>query len=733
MSTLPRPTRRRPRLAVPLAAAVLGLSVLQAPSGTAAENTFPAACPWMDTSKTADQRAHLLLDASTLDQTLRWLVEQPANYPGVDDFEGGVSYPSQLPCTPQVQYTDGPDSVRGTDNVTVFPSQISMAATWDTSLARTKAAAQADEAFRNGKNVVLGPGVSSGRTPQAGRTGEYFGEDSLLSGTLAAAQINGLQDGNPDEPVMAVLKHYVANEQETNRETSSSNMDERTLREVYDLPFEIALSKSSPGGIMCSYNQINGVYSCENPLLKTNLKKELGFDGYVVSDWGSVHSTGKSLAAGLDQELNRPIYYSPDNLKAALGTDEITRAQIDEAALRVVRAYIQAGLFDHRLPSQPSSDVTTEAHRAVARQVATQGSVLLKNQGKILPLSSRVKKIAVIGPTASNTPTNGVSTRTVCFQANVWGLDCRNAVAPLDAITERAAQQGASVVHNDGSDPAAAAAAAKDADVAVVFGYNVIGELVDDADLTLDGNGDKLIDAVASANPHTVAVLETGSAVLMPWQSKAKGILEAWYPGQEQGNSLARLLFGDDDPSGRLPMTFPKSAADLPTSTEQQYPGVFPEGGTIRQVDYSERLKVGYKWYDSESIEPLYPFGYGLSYASFAYDNLHVKAVKGNKLEVTFKVTNTGRRTGTETSQVYLTLPRASGEPGKRLVSFQRDELEPGQHRQIRATIDAGSAAHPLSVWDPATDRWATPKGTYTVHAGSSSRDLRLERSITLH
>ncbi|MFD5752508.1 glycoside hydrolase family 3 C-terminal domain-containing protein [Streptomyces sp. NPDC127033] len=731
--------RRTTRLAIPVAAAAIGLSLLQAPGASptaSAATAYPAQCPWMDTTRNADQRAQLLLKASTLDQTLRWLVEQPANYPGVNEFSG-VTYAAQLPCTPQVQYTDGPDSVRVTEHVTNFPAQISLAASWNTDLARTKGAAQGDEAFRTGRNVVLGPGVASGRTPQSGRTPEYFGEDSLLSGTLAAAHINGLQKGDPDQPVMAVLKHYVANEQEDAREWSSSNLDERTLREVYDLPFEVALDKSEPGGIMCSYNQVNGIYACENPLLNENLKRQLGFDGYVVSDWNAVHSTGDSLAAGLDQELNRPIYYTPDNVKSALSAGEITRGQIDEAALRVVRAYIKAGLFDHPLPAQPENDVTSDAHRAVARQIATEGSVLLKNQDRILPLSSKAKKIAVIGPTASNTPTDGVSTRTVCFQANAWGLDCRDAVAPLDAIKERAAKTGATVVYDNGSDAASAAAAARSADVAIVFGYNVMGELVDAPGLALDGNGDQLISAVADANPNTVAVLETGSAVLMPWQNKVKGILESWYPGQEQGNAIARLLWGDDNPSGRLPMTFPKSLADLPASSPEQYPGTHPDGNPIRQVDYSEGLKVGYKWYDEEGIEPLYPFGYGLSYTTYSYDNLHAKLRKGaggakDRIEVSFTVTNTGRRTGTETSQVYLTLPSSSGEPGKRLVSFRQTELKPGEHRRITLTVDGGSADHPLSIWDTGQGTWTVPKGKFTVQVGSSSRDLQIRGSVVL-
>jgi beta-glucosidase len=389
----------------------------------------------MDTGKTPAQRARLLLRASTLDQKLRWLDEQSANNPTQTTFgpaSAPVTYPVQVPCTPVVQYTDGPDYVRGATGQTIFPAQIALASTWNGDLTYAKGAAQADEAFKSHRNVILGPGIASGRTPLSGRTPEYLGEDSLLSGNLAAAQTRGIQEGTPeDEPVLATLKHYVANEQELDRQTSSSNMSGRTLREVYDLPFRIAIAKGHPGSVMCSYNQVNGVYACENPILNNLLKTENGFDGYVMSDFGSVHSTGPSLYAGLDQELNRPIFYTPANIGAALDAGQVTREQIEEAAFRVVRAYISAGLFDHPLPATASTSSSTPEHMAIAQAEVEQGSVLLKNSG-ILPLTAASTTVAVIGPTASNTPTplpigaNGanvnVSARTVCAMGNLTGF-----------------------------------------------------------------------------------------------------------------------------------------------------------------------------------------------------------------------------------------------------------------------------------------------------------------------
>lgn len=697
-------------------------------------------CPWMNTHKSPEQRARLLLNASTLDQKLRWLDEQAANNPTQTTFSG-VTYPAQVACTPQVTYTDGPDYVRGATGATVFPAQIALASSWNPDLAYTKGAAQADEAFRSGRNVILGPGVSSSRTPLAGRTPEFLGEDPLLSGTLAAAGVNGIEKGNRDEPVMAVVKHYIANEQELDRQTSSSNMDGRTLREVYNMPFRIILSKSDPGGVMCSYNQVNGTYSCENPILDNLLKGDTAFDGYVVSDFGAVHSTAASLNAGLDQELNRPVFYTPANINAAIDSGQVTENEIDAAAFRVVRAYIAAGLFDHPLPTSPSTDISTVAHKAIAVAEAEQGSVLLKNASGTLPLSAADHSIAVIGPTASNTPNaNGVSAATVCAEGGPTPFGpaqnaCSDPVAPLDAITARAARDGATVTFNNGSDVTAAAAAASAADVAIVFGYAKQGEFTDRSTLALDDNGDALIAAVAAANPNTVVILETGTATTMPWLGTVKGVIEAWYPGDQQGTALAALLYGDVNFSGKLPMTFPKSLADTPEQTDAQYPGVFANGSTtrpagdntsIRQVSYSEGLAVGYKWYDSQHIEPLFPFGYGLSYATYQYSGARVSpATDGQRaVKVDFTVRNTGRVTGTETSQVYLTLPASTGEPGKRLVGFAQTTLRPGQSRHVSVTIDPQSGDLPLSYYDTATHAWTIAQGRYTVQVGSSSRDL---------
>ncbi len=903
-------------------------------------------CPWMDTSKSPDERAQLLLAASTFDQKIRWLDEQAANNPTQIVFSGVAYSGTQVPCTPIIQYTDGPASVSGAPGiVTAFPSQTALAATWDTALSRAKGKAQGYEAFHEHRNVILGPGLASGRIPMLGRTSEYLGEDSLLAGVMAGSMIRGMQD-NPNEPVEAVIKHYVANEQELDRNNSSSNIDERALHEIYALPFEVAIKEGNPGGVMCSYNQVNSTWACENSAtIGGILKTDIGFKGWVVSDFGAVHSTVPSLVAGMDQELNRPVYYKPISLTYAYTSGLISMAQIDAAAFRVVRSHFAAGLFDVPLPPAAEANVSTPQNQAVGLQVALEGSVLLKNKDGILPLSnaSHHLRIAVIGPTASISPTNGVSAVTACG-ATAPGVPC-TPIAPLDAITARAAQSGDTVVFNDGSNLDAAATAATGANVAIVFGYYREGEGSDLPNLSLvpqistglydpvvagdtnikvtsispitvgssiaidtgvnqeivkataigraaisttlpfaatagDTNiklqsmgglaagdalyidsganletvtvttvgtggattirsatnisatsipvvsitgfsigdtisidsganletrtvtnvssgfggasivvtpaltmahavgvpvagsgvtftpalsaahaagvsvrspgtgitftpalakahasgaavfssyGDDLISAVAAANPNTVVVLQTGGPVLMPWIDNVKGVLETWYAGQSMGTAIAQLLYGDVNPSGKLPSTFPKSMADLPTAgSTSQYPGIFTGTTTARQVSYLEGLQVGYRWYDAQNIEPLFPFGFGLSYTSFDYSDLKIQS-KDNGFEVSFTVRNAGSVTGTEVPQLYVGLPSGLGEPPKRLAGWSRITLQPGESQDVTLTVDPESSDHPLSYWDPATHQWMTPfGGTFNVMVGASSRDIRL-------
>ncbi|GAA4723139.1 glycoside hydrolase family 3 C-terminal domain-containing protein [Isoptericola chiayiensis] len=747
--------RRRRRALVPVALTaalvVAPLAAQAAPWGSspnAANASFPAECPWMDTSLSAGERAQVLLDHSSLEQKMRWLVEQPAVAPNQTEWSGGVVYPEQVPCTPDLTFANGAHGLSATGG-TAFPVPIAEAASFDPTLSTAKGAIVADEAHRGGYGVILGPGVAGGRTPLSGRTSEYYGEDPVLSGVLAAANIRGLEDTNPENNVVANLKHYVANEQELDRDLSSSNMDERTMQQIYGLGFEIATREGDPASIMCSYNQVNGVYACENEdLLTDEVEDRWDYDGFIMSDFGSVHSTAPSLDAGLDMELNRPIWYTPERLHAALDAGEITEEQIDTAAFEVVRAFIETGLFDN-VPERVSDDLITDESRALALEMAEKGSVLLKNDAGTLPLADGALDVAVIGPTASNEPTDGISAVSVCssylpFGGGGTSVPCPDPVAPLDAITERVEAAGGSVTFANGSDLDEVSDAAAAADVAIVFGHYRMGEFSDIEDLRLDAGGDELIQTVAAAADTTVAVTQTGSAVEMPWIEDVDAVLHTWYAGREMGTAISNLLWGDVNPSGKLPMTFPASLADTPTQTPEQYPGVFADGSTerndeeeIRQVEYSEGLQVGYRWYQAQGIEPLFAFGHGLSYTTFEYDKVKVtpqKVKEGRDVRVRFRLTNTGDVAGTEVAQVYVTLPDEAGEPFQRLVDFERVHLEPGEHRNVTITLseDELETRHLLEYFDAGSDDWVTPSGTFEVRVGAASDDLSEPVELTV-
>lgn len=743
------PTRRR-GAAITIAAALTLLSTAVVPAFdqlAAADGPDLSVCPWMDTTLTADQRAQLLIDASSQHQKYRWMNEHSANSPTQTVFSGGVTYPAQLDCTPRVVYANGAEGVHNRPGTTAWPAPIAIAATFNEELGETKAAMQGSEAFDGGNAVILGPGIASGRTPLSGRTPEYFGEDPVLSGVMGAAAVRGLEDGNPGKGVIANPKHFVANEQELDRQSSSSNIDERTLQELYVLPYEIAVRESDPDSVMCSYNQINGVWACENPIMHDDLKDRIGFNGYVMSDFGAVHSTAAALNAGLDQELNRPIWFTPTRLDAALAAGEITQEAIDEAAFRVVRAYINVGLFDNPVPSPGLTGVSTAEHKAVARELAEQSTVLLKNDD-VLPLSEG-PTVAILGPTASLLPNDaGVTAKRACaangFRGNAPLLNCDALVDPLTSITQRVEAGGGSVVFDDGDVPAEAAALAASADVAIVFGHIGMGEFSDITDIRLDHNGDALVEAVAAAADHTVVVLNSGTAVEMPWIDDVDAVLQAWYGGEQFGPALTGILFGDVNPSGKLPMSFPKSLADTPTSTPEQYPGIFSDGttvrpmaGEIRQVNYTEGLKVGYRWYEAENIEPLFAFGHGLSYTDFEYSKVNVtpKNSDGSKaIRVSFRITNTGTVAGTDVAQAYVDLPESADLPSQRLVGWERVTLKPGQHKNvtIELTPEDLDNRHLLQVWDVESDGWVTPTGTVSFRVGGASDDLSAPVSMTV-
>jgi beta-glucosidase len=601
---------------------------------------------------------------------------------------------------------------------TALPSGLAVAASWDPDVAYAGGRMIGGEARAYGFNVMLGGGVDLVREPRNGRNFEYAGEDPLLAGTMAGAAIAGVQSNH----IISTVKHYAYNDQETDRGAVNVVLDESAARVSDLLAFQLAFERGDPGSVMCAYNKVNGPYACESPFLLTQvLRKEWHYQGYVMSDWGAVHSAVDAVKAGLDQEsgfgLHRDDNYGA-KLSEALASGAVSEAQLDTMAGHILTAMFAHGLIDD--PVTGTTPIDFAASQDVARQAAEAGAVLLKNDGNLLPLAASAKRIVVIGGHADKGVLAGGGSSLV-YPGD--GPDGHNAVpglkptswpgpvmyypsSPLEEL--RKALPGATIDYIDGADPAAAARAAKGADVAIVFATQWAGESFD-VSLTLPDKQDALIAAVTAANRNTAVVLETGGPVLMPWNGKVKAVLEAWFPGRAGGLAIANLLTGKANPSGSLPVTFPASLAQLP------HPGDPPKG----EVTYSEGAAVGYKWFDKQNAAPLYPFGHGLSYTTFALGNLKVAAGPKGGMFAVVSLTNTGARPGAKVVQLYAS--HDGWEAPRRLVGFHKFTLAPGETQTAGIQIDPRL----LATWrtmDPAG--WATDRGDYTFSAGLSSRSL---------
>jgi beta-glucosidase len=514
---------------------------------------------------------------------------------------------------------------------------------------------------------------------------------------------------------MAQVKHLAVYNQETNRNTPADNaiVDTKTLQEIYLPAFQTSVQQGAASSVMCAYSTVNGTYACENPyLLSTALRQQFGFGGFVTSDWGGTHSTVASANAGLDQDMPGNQFYGTD-LSNAVASGQVSRATLDAMASRILTELFQFGVFDKALVGSPAQPATSAAHVSSARQLAEEGTILLKNSNNLLPLNAAtVGSIAVIGADASGSPqTAGGGSAAV---------NSSGTVTPLQGITSRAGG-GVAVRYNDGSSTSAAASLAATSAVAVVFVSTFEGEGSDLTSIDLPGNQNSLVSAVAAANPRTIVVVNSGSAVTMPWLSSVPGLFEAWYPGQQDGNAIAALLFGDVNPSGHLPVTFPQSLADVPANTTAQWPG------TNNQVQYSEGVDVGYRWYDAKNLTPMYPFGFGLSYTTFAFSNLQISALpQGGAATVSATITNTGGRAGADVAQLYVSQPASAGEPPKQLQGFARVDLQPGQSQLVRFPLTQRNLQH----WNTTSSAWTVDPGTYTIRVGDSAANLPLTGAL---
>src|SRR6266487_1550327 len=797
-------------LAVPAAAA--------ASQASAAAPADAASCPWVTSQAPVSQRVAQLMSQMSLADEISMVEGHGTSNPY-------VFYTPAIPalCIPAVGLEDGPAGVAdGLTGVTELPAGVALAATWDPSLAGRYGQVIGAEEYGKGASANLGPTVNIDRDPRWGRSFEALSEDPFLNASLDVPEIAGVQS----QDVEAQVKHLAVYNQETYRNTPADNViiDPRTEHEIY-LPSFYAAVKSGDASVMCSYAVINGSFACNDADLETSiLRDQWDFPGFVMSDYGALHST-QGAVQGTDQEQPFDTYYGTP-LQTAVQDGTIGKSVLNTMVQRVLTVMFQYKLFSQPRTGTTSATVTTPAHVALATSVAEAGTTLLKNAGSVLPLSSSGGSIAVTGPAADASPTYagggsayvlpsgtvsplaGIkaaagSGTSVAYQPGlpadtslpaIPSADLSPAYAPTPfggsyagtltapetgtyvlAITNPCGCYTSTYLSLDGKqiidDPStppvhtysvavsltkdqtytlairgassqllwgtpsalapginAAAAAAKTASVAVVVvSDDTESEATDRPSLNLPSAQDELISAVAAANPQTVVVVDAGAPVAMPWLPAVAGVVDTWYPGQTSGTALASVLFGQTDPGGHLPVTFPASLGQVPASTTAQFPG---NGSTVQ---YSEGIDVGYRWYDAKGITPLFPFGYGLSYTRFAFSHLSVSPgfKDGTRdVRVSATVTNVGHRAGSEVAQLYLGDPSPSGEPPRQLAGFQRVDLAPGASAQVSFTITPQEE----SWWDDSANGWTQTEGSYNAYVGDSSAltDLPLQGSFSM-
>jgi beta-glucosidase len=669
------------------------------------------------------------------------------------------SEPNQRLGIPAIKMADGPMGVRnwaGSSaitnapttapvNATAFPAGIAMASSWDVELVQTEGRIIAQQVKALGRDMILGPTVNINRTPLWGRNFEGYGEDPYVAARMAVAFIQGVQG----EGVIPSVKHFAANNQEFERHRIDEKIELRALHEIYFPAFRAAVEESGVWAVMSAYNKVNGRWCAESPfLLSETLKKRWGFKGFVISDWGSTYSTAGTIDAGMDLEMpggepmrnwlarpqtqkdgNGAGWLTEEKVLAAVGSGQVKQAAVDDSVRRILRVMFTAGLFDR--PHAGGGEVDTAEQRAAARRAATESMVLLKNEGGLLPLdSAKTRSVAVIGPCAAVARTGGGGSSLV---------RPKYAVTPLEGIKEGAGAQvqvsHALGVAMEGEDAGIDARAAREEAVAlaarsdatvVVVGYSsrLESEGFDRVSLSLPAGQDELIRAVAAVNKSTVVVVAAGAPVGMSrWIGQVPAVLYAWYGGQEVGHAVGDLLFGIAVPSGRAPVTFPRRIED--STAYGNYPG------EDLHVEYGEGILVGYRGFDRRRVEPLFPFGHGLSYTTFDYSGLKVSSptVKASDtVEISMQVRNSGTRAGAEVVQLYLrdvesSLPR----PEKELKGFRRVVLQPGQSQTLTFTLDRSA----MSFFDPGKQDWVAEAGAFEVLIGASSRDIRLRGSFT--
>ena len=718
------------------------------------------------TDEAAYKNAKLPVDERVADLLKRMTIEEKATMLAGSGWMESAAIPRL--GIPAIKMADGPIGVRswlGSSAITnaantpkitstSFPSGVAMAATWNPELVRREGQAIAQETKALGRDMILGPTVNINRVPLWGRNFEGYGEDPYLAAQLGVAYITGVQS----EGVIPSVKHYAANNEEFERHRIDEKIDERTLHEIYLPAFKAAVQQAGVWSVMSCYNLVNGHHCAESDyLLNEVLRKEFGFKNFVVSDWASTYSTAPTVNAGMDLEmpggpqlqhmLSNPRaqeqgssggWLVADKVLAEVKAGHITEATIDDNVGRILRVILLAGLIEH--PHTPGGEVDTPERQKIALEGATEGIVLLKNQNSLLPLDpAKIHSIAVIGP-------NALAARTGGGGSSLVRPD--HAISPLEGITKRAGSaiqiSSALGVGMEGEDPAhdTAEARANDlkqaidiaskADVAVVVvgRYNKNeSEGFDVKTMDLPAGQDELIQAVEKANPRTVVVLNTGDPVTMTkWLDATPALLDMWYGGQEGGNALAAILFGDANPSGKLPVSLPKKFEDSPGA--KTYPG------ENLHTEYSEGIYVGYRYYDTKNVEPQFPFGFGMSYTTFEYSDLKVipyttfsGGVQYRGVAVDVNIRNTGHRAGAEVVQLYVKDGHSKiDRPVHELKGLSRVELSPGEAKTVKINLENSA----FEYWNPSTNQWTLDPGTFEIQIGASSRDIRLKAPIQI-
>jgi beta-glucosidase len=697
----------------------------------------------------ARERAEKLVEAMTLEQKIAQLhgametidiyaITREATEAGADmdqlaaqiRIERHVKAIDELGL-PRFRITNGPVGVGMGDGTpsppaTSLPMTIGLAAGFDPDLAESYGDIIGSETATLGQHVLEGPGVCLHRTTIAGRNFEYFSEDPYLSGVMGVAVTKAIQGHG----VIAMGKHYVVNDQEYERFRTSVEVEEHVLRELYLLPFEMLVKDAEIAAIMSAYNRVRGVYATEYRYTLTDiLRTDWGFDGYVQSDFWSCRSCAPSLNAGMDHEMPDAKWLNETNVKAALSDTSLEIETVDRALVRRYTQMFRFGQFER--PYEPG-EIDAQAHGAIARTIGSHIAVLLKNDGGLLPLDPNAGSVVIIGQS------------TFVDEACLGGGGSSK-VAPLYTVTPLEGMQdvlrdlGSSAtvtkltVADDLSNLEEAKNAAREADVVVLMAGLVATEGADQPDANMLNDQNRMLDELLGINPTTIVVMKDSNPVLMPWIGEAPAVLEAWNQGTEDGHVVADVLFGVVNPSGKVPTSYPRSEDDtLYIGMPERYPGI-DEGAGYPVIRYSEGLAMGYRWFQTQGIEPLFGFGFGLSYTTFEIGDVSVNAPDGANalITVSASVTNTGPVGGAEVVQVYLGVP-VNGQPPKRLVGFQKVFVEPGESKPVTITIDPAATNHPFSVWDYCTQNFVIKPGEYIVYVGNSADNTPHTTTLTV-